>query len=234
MTRYISEEEIEEVALDLRKKLKILDVFAPDLIELLEFKLKNILPKFRLIIVPDHALRNAEAEADCSENTIKVRQSVYEDASRMGARARTTLAHEIGHLVLKHEGIRPRSVTAAVTAEEVQARYFAASFLMPLYLAKKFRSAAKIEGAFQVSKETAERRLREIAKHNRLAQKKQREWIEKAIERQSPFADTALSLLDRAIRAPGFERSPSRSVSRHWIARSRRSNERSTPIRPLN
>jgi Zn-dependent peptidase ImmA (M78 family) len=96
-----------------------------------------------------------------------------------------TIAHEVGHAVLKHEGdifvdkafINKRDLTSsmAVNAQEIQANQFAASLLMPKsLLLKKFSAVsvamnnrqeliASLAKKFAVSKKAMEYRLVNLA-----------------------------------------------------------------------
>jgi hypothetical protein len=93
-------EEIEAVSRRLRLALGIDGLDSPDLIDVFEKKLSQVFKGFSLKRVLDAELPYAEASADCSTNTVTVRESVYQDALRGDGRARMTLAHELGHIAL--------------------------------------------------------------------------------------------------------------------------------------
>src|SRR6266571_1258259 len=64
-------------------------------------KLHEILPNFRIKLVSEFDFPIVEGFADCQTNEISIRDNVYNAALRGFGRERMTLAHEIGHLILK-------------------------------------------------------------------------------------------------------------------------------------
>ena len=72
---------------------------------------------------------------------------------------RFTIAHEVGHLVMGHQGC------GTSTVEERQANLFAAELLMPLSMLrtalKKTRRLGELAGLFMVSKEAMQYKLNE-------------------------------------------------------------------------
>lgn len=68
-------------------------------------------------------------------NVIQLREDVYEQLYKGNCRARFTLAHEFGHLLLHHglnpEFARTKGDHQSFEDSEWQANYFAGSFLMP-------------------------------------------------------------------------------------------------------
>ena len=83
-------------------------------------------------------------------------------------RARFTLAHEFGHLVLSHPGTRPRHRPEQQGESdkhdifEIEANIFASEFLMPTDLIDPSFTAGKISQLFQVSPEAAALRKKEL------------------------------------------------------------------------
>ncbi len=140
--------EFEASALALRKLLGIEFEARPDMITVI-FKLKDhgLITDYRR--VPDATLPDDEAYFDPFSKILHIRESTFEagngmftdDAKRQ--RARFTLAEEVGHIWLKHSGIRYRGKSGAsqerlvkqIGQEEREARRFAGSFLVPSYLA---------------------------------------------------------------------------------------------------
>jgi ppGpp synthetase/RelA/SpoT-type nucleotidyltranferase len=204
MEPFLPEEQIEAESLRLRNTLGVTDQFVPDLIEILSFKLARLYSGFRLIIVPDNDLPDAYAEANVGQNTITLRQSVYDDAYNYGSHARMTIAHEIAHLVLQHQGVHQRTDSFVDLRPEFQAKRFAAYFLMPSHLLRKFRSAEKVEGAFQVSAEAAEIRLKEFKEQRNKVRRIARAWLALVLPRHERLVGTVESLLDKALREEGL------------------------------
>jgi hypothetical protein len=85
--KYRSFGEIEEVSRRLRSQLHINHLERPDLISLFENGLSSIYPGLCLIPVIDDELPECEAQADCYERTITVRDSVYQACLRGEPRA---------------------------------------------------------------------------------------------------------------------------------------------------
>jgi hypothetical protein len=161
--------EIEEQARRLRKTLGIDGFDYPNLADVLH-ELPDVYPGFKLTSVADRELPHCEAEADCYEKKITVRESVYDAALRDDARARFTLAHEIGHIALGHAGTRLRSTSnnsASFTRnrkrEESEASMFAEAFLAPTFLARTCKSAKEICARFGLSKTAAKIRFDRLA-----------------------------------------------------------------------
>ncbi len=146
-----------------------------------------------LFLTPD-----AEAEADCENKTIKVRQSVYDDLVAGSSRARMTIAHEIAHLAL-HQGILQRSVLLLNSPEEAQARQFAARFLMPTPLVERLRSVDKVVAKFQVSEEAARRRIREIRLRAREKRKEWRNWLREVLPKHERLVKVLVPMVTEAL-----------------------------------
>jgi Zn-dependent peptidase ImmA (M78 family) len=157
----IAIENIEMAANSTRKKLGIFNVFAPDLEMVLE-KVKKTAKRFDYKIVLSKDLGSDEAIYDDNTNTLSVRESVFCDLQAGKPRARFTIAHELGHYILGHDGIRRRNpdkflyVDAKERAEESEADLFASYFLVPTELALDLDTAQDISDRFQVSMPMAE------------------------------------------------------------------------------
>ena len=162
-------EEFEAIARRLRQALGIDGLDSPDLIDVFETKLSQIFAGFTLKCVADPQLPYAPASADCSTNTVIVRESMYQGALRGDGRARMTLAHELGHMALGHSQVRYRKEDPYrhrprrdVQRDEWQAKRFAAVFLVPSERAVDCKSADEICDRFQVSQEAADIRKSEL------------------------------------------------------------------------
>ncbi|MDR0726946.1 MAG: ImmA/IrrE family metallo-endopeptidase [Rickettsiales bacterium] len=93
---------------------------------------------YSIEILPDDApeLKDCLATTDTANKVIKIKEYVYEEACKGGGHARFTLAHELGHLFLKHEfsgnfAMMPGQKIPAYIDSEWQADLFAAELLMP-------------------------------------------------------------------------------------------------------
>lgn len=88
-----------------------------------------------MYVQPDSEMPSEYAFFSPSDNTLHIRESVYEGACNNNGRDRFTLAHELGHILLHGvEGIEyPRSGQAipAYRDPEWQANTFASMLLMP-------------------------------------------------------------------------------------------------------
>jgi Zn-dependent peptidase ImmA (M78 family) len=158
---------IREEARNLRKLLKIDHLHAPNLIDALD-RLPSLYPQFKLKLVADFELPNAEARAYGKVWVLKVRDSVFNALEKHGnVRARWTIAHELGHLVLHHPGSQHRKVPGQPVRSrdrllESEAHIFASEFLAPSNLVAEYRTANEIRANFQISSEAAARRKKEV------------------------------------------------------------------------
>ena len=161
-------ETIRNRALDLRKRLGLGDQHAPNLAELVE-KLGRLSPKIRVEAVPDHELPLWGAKADSDRYTIFLRRSIFSELHLADPHTRWAFAHELGHLILKHPGVRYKTtrrnfVFAVAKRQELEAQAFASEFLMPEHLLARERSLQEIEQRFQITREAAKRRVEQLKK----------------------------------------------------------------------
>lgn len=136
-----SDDEIEREAHICRMKAGNPDEFAPDILNLIHSLASrdHRFAKLKIEVRRDSELPDAEARAFVQDQIIEIRESVFEQAKKHVPRARMTVAHELGHVVLNHVGtpkyrkttaIKPANV-APHRSEERQANVFAAALLMP-------------------------------------------------------------------------------------------------------
>jgi Zn-dependent peptidase ImmA (M78 family) len=139
-------------ALSVRNDFEIAHVERVDIVSILEFKLVQRFPKFRLIIRQD-AEMETNAFADPANDRIVVRRSIYRAACENNPEARLILAHELGHYLLHREksvtmhmdpsgSIQPIKKMNATESTEDQADMFARHFLAPPHIAFRFRHDA--------------------------------------------------------------------------------------------
>jgi hypothetical protein len=118
--------EFEGRARALRKLLGIEFDARPDMITVI-FKLKDRGLIKNYVRVPDAEMPDDEAYFDPFTKLLHVRESTFEAGNGMFAdeakrqRARFTLAEEVGHIWLQHEGIRFRGNSGALQERRCQA-----------------------------------------------------------------------------------------------------------------
>jgi hypothetical protein len=124
-----------------------------------------------------------EAAMDPQEKLVILSPQTYEDLLDDAARARFTVAHEIGHVFLHAKYLRNRlvdggnilklnrGVIPAFRDPECQANAFAASFLMPTHhVDKMIREGVGIDSLakqFKVSQDSAEYRISNLWRYKK-------------------------------------------------------------------
>jgi Zn-dependent peptidase ImmA (M78 family) len=101
---------------------------------------------------------------------IAVSESVYKLARKFDGRARMTLAHELGHLVMHPGASKMRTVDGNRTLAKVkpyqsaewQARKFGAYFLLPTDIVMQFVTATDLAESCRVSFQAASIRFAEV------------------------------------------------------------------------
>lgn len=142
------DEDFEVAARNLRIRLGIDDQLRPDMTTVIvKLKDRGIIENY--VRVPDDQMPDDEAYFDSEKKLLHLRESTFCAASAMFTyteterrRARYTIAHEIGHIALGHDGVRYRGQTNAIAEEVVrkirrqerEAERFAAAFLAPAHL----------------------------------------------------------------------------------------------------
>lgn len=96
----ISRNDIKRLVRKVRKKAEAENLWEFPVIVFLELVLPIIFPKFHYEIIPNDELSGKYAETFPEEYFIRIREDVYLDANNGNGRARFTIAHEIGHLIL--------------------------------------------------------------------------------------------------------------------------------------
>lgn len=128
-------------------------------------------------VLEQHEMPHHGVEACCipEKLEISIRADVYERACKDEPRARFTIIHEFGHLILGHRRTINREVMnhqplKTFEDSEWQANQFAAEFLMPLELIKKhgLRKPEALEMFFNVSSVAAAKRLRQLTNQGNL------------------------------------------------------------------
>ena len=92
-----SRRDLRMLAYLLRKLLQLTEEIYFPIVELLDI-LCEMYPKFSYAIVEDNVLPpNVHADTDIVHHHIRIKESVYDGASKGNGRDRMTIAHEIGH-----------------------------------------------------------------------------------------------------------------------------------------
>ncbi|NEH55740.1 ImmA/IrrE family metallo-endopeptidase [Rhizobium leguminosarum] len=142
------------VALRYRDEFDMQHVELVDIVDIIEFKLVQRFPDFRLVIARDAEMKE-DALAEPLKSRITVRQSVYVAACDGDFEARFVLAHELGHFLLHREKdvsmhSDPRGAVQAIRgmkateSTEDQADMFARHFLAPPHLSYRYRHEPKM------------------------------------------------------------------------------------------
>lgn len=170
----ISEEAIEKRANYVRGKIGLGDIIAPNMyiaLQQLASKAKSF--SFRPALISE--MGGDEAVMDIDNDVLMVRESVLEDAKSGQNRARFTIAHEIGHYFLGHDGAPRRNPDKSVYAsakdriQESEANMFASYLLVPTALALDCPTAEHVSIKFQVSGEVADIAFERIQREKRKA-----------------------------------------------------------------
>lgn len=115
-------------------------------------------------VVEDHLMGEDDARTYPDQGLILVRQSVYDGAACGEPRARFTLCHELGHLVM-HRGvsfnrINPSAPPKIFQNSEWQADVFASHLLMPRDMLRGDETDEVVMERFGISWSAAQARLK--------------------------------------------------------------------------
>lgn len=169
----LSTEKIRKEANRLRRLIQVVEGVLPsniNVINILENTLPQIYPDLDYEILPDNELEGDYARTYPDKWKMEISSSTYDAARRGEARAKFTIAHEIGHLVLhrniKAGGAYARSITNHKVFEdsEWQADNFSAEFLMPYEEMHRVNSPHEIQFKYGVSNEAAKYRYNKVKK----------------------------------------------------------------------
>ncbi|MEM7067720.1 MAG: ImmA/IrrE family metallo-endopeptidase [Pseudomonadota bacterium] len=166
-----NEKTIENAASSLRNRLGIENVKSPCMLDALE-KLKGVMPGFEYEVVLDSKLPNGvEAEMDVTSKLLTISGGLWRDLQNGYTRARFTISHELGHLILGHSGSHRRDREFRYGPKsrifEDEADRFAGYFLAPYVLAKSCNTAQEISEVFQLSLSASEKTLARIQRQSR-------------------------------------------------------------------
>ncbi|MDF1601575.1 ImmA/IrrE family metallo-endopeptidase [Mesorhizobium sp. YIM 152430] len=175
----ISEAAIEDQAKFVRDRIGISRTCAPNMYWVLEQLSKNIA---RFSFRPEFASRMGDDEAimNSDTHTLMVREAVLESAKAGHTRARFTIAHEIGHYFLGHDGERRRNpdkkiyIKSKEIIEEREADMFASYFLVPTEMALDCQNSEEVASRFEISTQAAEIAFQRVERAQRKVAGKER------------------------------------------------------------
>jgi hypothetical protein len=134
-------------------------------------------PRASVKLLSKEQLKYDEAYADCETKTIYVPTNFASELGIEFPHNRFTFAHELGHIVLGHRGVRSRATLGrdfrkqagvpGVGIEESEAYYWAGAYLMPTGIAIECRTLDELalrcgvsREAARIRKENLDRRMR--------------------------------------------------------------------------
>lgn len=132
---------------------------------ILDHYLDDIVPDAYLVVAYDNEMDGAEGRTDWLEPVITLSASTYSKLRKSDPRARSTAAHELGHLLMHTRQhvfhYRTKSKDRCVDPEW-QANTFAAALLMPRHAFLKMKTVRQAMKAFGVSRGAALVRARNL------------------------------------------------------------------------
>lgn len=164
-----TDEELEAVA---RKFLRIIGLehqVRPDIMTVIS-KLKHVVPSFGYRRVPDAEMPDADAQWSSDDFEVSMRESVFVGMQRGDPRARMTVAHELSHYLLGHQGLLNRSAVKSIAeisvrsiiSQEAEARRLAPIILAPEHLIPDPASIDDLTAMFGLSQQAAAIRRDEV------------------------------------------------------------------------
>ena len=164
-----TDEDLEDIARAFLRKIGLEYQVKPDMMTIIS-KLKHVDPSFGYRRVPDAKMPDAEAHWYSEDTEISMRESVFVAMQRGEPRARMTVAHELSHYLLKHEGHLNRSAVKSavevsvqrIVKQESEARRLAPRILAPENLVPKGASVEDITTMSGLSHQAAVIRKDEI------------------------------------------------------------------------
>ncbi len=163
----ISRKQIRAFAKYVRELCGMKDRLYFPVVEFLEIILPNLVDDFTYEIIEYSEMLDKEGETIPSLNTIKIREDVYEKATQGDGRARFTILHEVGHLLL-HDNDRvalcrktDNAPLKAYENPEWQADVFAGELLIAEHLVRNM-SVKEIEICCGASHAAAECQYKQI------------------------------------------------------------------------
>jgi hypothetical protein len=176
-----ADEELEDITRKFLRSIGLEFQIRPDLMTVI-VKVKSIYRKFDYSRLPDHELPGAEAQWDSIRGLLLMRETVFRAMQRGDNRARMSVAHELIHFVLGHEGILNRSIEKTgveksvprIRHQESEARRGGPMLLAPAHLIPEGMKAGDIAETFGLSPEAALYRQEEVERLRRRASRYER------------------------------------------------------------
>jgi Zn-dependent peptidase ImmA (M78 family) len=155
-----TEEKIKEKASNIRQKLGVDKLDAPDMTEVLR-ELKNKAKKFDFVTDLEETYLSPDAVMDNDTGIMHLKKSVFVNAKSGSGRDRFTIAHELGHFFIGHIGANQRNKSGYFYSTkqhilEKEANQFASYFLVPYEASSNLSEPQIISDYFQVSYEMAQ------------------------------------------------------------------------------
>jgi hypothetical protein len=176
----MSYDKLESVADDLRPLLpRITATFSSDVAIDSIRVLEQTLPKagFKYAIEAVDELRDCAAFTIPSDNLVVVREDVYDGLFESSAFSRSTVIHELAHIVLRHAVTLHRGATLGkhqfYEDSEWQAKALTAAIMMPIDICKKVRTAHELAEIMGTSVQAASYRIDNLTKRKLIAPKAQ-------------------------------------------------------------
>jgi Zn-dependent peptidase ImmA (M78 family) len=184
-----SRAEIEKIARDFRRKLGIDERHVPNMLDVLLDLTRTT--GFRVKDVNRHPhSERVKAWIDSKKKILTICASVRNALKYGDASARETIAQELGHIELGHEGLLYDIASRGLhvnSREEIEAAIFSRSFLIPPHLSEKCTSSNQLMTLFRVTSQTAQIRFRDM-QEDILSRKLLEERLEAAKITQVPIS----------------------------------------------
>jgi Zn-dependent peptidase ImmA (M78 family) len=136
-------------------------------------RIKDLVRGASVVVKPDDKMPYDEAYVDPATNTIFVRRSVMILLDQRNPRALWTLAHELGHLILRHPRVLSRAQNdlranqPQVNRYEREAHLFAAALLAPSRLVEQCADFSELARRAGISLSAAKIRFEEHQEEQR-------------------------------------------------------------------
>ena len=153
----------------IRRALNVANELYFDIIWFVENIMPQIFTDFTFAVLPNEELGNQHGKAIPDENTIYIREDVYEGACTGNGRDRLTIAHEVGHFLMHGNAsieycrTAPGEKLPAYRDADWQADVFGGELLAPTSLIEGM-SAEQIHECCVVSLQCANAQLRALAR----------------------------------------------------------------------
>jgi Zn-dependent peptidase ImmA (M78 family) len=169
MATHKSDEELEDRVRIFLRGLGLEHQVRPDMMTIIT-KIKHRNPAFQYSRVPDAKMPDAEAQWDSETYVLRMRESVFVGMQCGEPRARMSVAHELAHYLLRHEGLLNRAPNTRISEmvgtklrqQESEARRTGPIILAPEHLVPEGATSDDISLMFGLSREASIYRHDEI------------------------------------------------------------------------